>query len=181
MIHAVGVIELKSIAKGVEACDNALKSAEIRMISAHSACPGKYEMLFTGEISAVQAALDHVNDRFGQYVIDSVLMGRIDESVIKALMGAQEQTTPGAVGIIETYSAASAIKAADTAVKTAEVQIVDLRVSRGMGGKGVVILTGSIGSVSAAVEAGSAHAKQQGLLTASSVMAAPHEEVWQYI
>ena len=28
MLYAVGVIEIKSIAKGVEACDEALKSAE---------------------------------------------------------------------------------------------------------------------------------------------------------
>ena len=43
---------MKSIAKGIEACDSALKSADVRMISAHASCPGKYEMLLTGEISA---------------------------------------------------------------------------------------------------------------------------------
>lgn len=181
MLHAVGVIELKSIAKGMEACDSALKSANVRMISAHSACPGKYEMLLTGEISAVQAAIDQVRARFGQYVIDTVLLGRIEEAVICALLGGQAQPKPGAVGIIETYTAASAIKAADTAVKTAEVEIVDLRVSRGMGGKGVVIITGSIGAVSAATEAGSDYAKREGLFAASSVMAAPHEDLWQYM
>lgn len=34
--------------------------------------------------------------------------------------------------MIETFSASSAIKAADTAVKTSKVEIYDLRVSRGM-------------------------------------------------
>jgi microcompartment protein CcmL/EutN len=85
------------------------------------------------------------------------------------------------VGIIETFTAASAIKAADTAVKTAEVEICDLRIARGMGGKGVVVITGGIGAVTAAVEAGSDYAKQQGLFAASSVMAAPHEDLFKYI
>ena len=51
MLYAVGVIEIKSIAKGVEACDDALKSAESRLVSAHASCPGKYEMILTGELS----------------------------------------------------------------------------------------------------------------------------------
>ncbi len=181
MINAVGVIEMKSIAKGIEACDSALKSADVRMISAHASCPGKYEMLLTGEISAVRAAMDQVKERYAHYVLDTILLGRIEEAVIRALMGVQAQPQQGAVGIIETFTAASAIKAADAAVKTAEVEIVDLRVSRGMGGKGVAIITGSVGAVTAAVEAGSDYGKQQGLFMASTVMAAPHADLWQYI
>ena len=69
MINAVGVIEMKSIAKGIEACDSALKSADVRMISAHASCPGKYEMLLTGEISAVRAAMDQVKERYAHYVL----------------------------------------------------------------------------------------------------------------
>ena len=47
-----------------------------------------------------------------------------------------------------------------------------------MGGKGVVMLTGDIGDVSAAVEAGSNYAKEQAMLSSYSVIAAPHEELW---
>ena len=79
----------------------------------------------------------------------------------------------------ETFSASSAIKAADIAVKTARVTIYDLRVSRGMGGKGVVLLTGEIGDVSAAVEAGAEYASGEGMLSATSVIAAPHGELWE--
>ncbi len=181
MLYAVGVIEIKSIAKGVEACDSALKSAGVRLISAHPSCPGKYEILLTGALSDVQTAIERVKAFFGSYIVDSVLMGRIDETVIKALMGAQTAVAKGALGIIETFSAASAIKAADAAVKTSRVEILDLRVSRGMGGKGVVMLTGEVSDVTAAVEAGGDYAKSQGLYCTSSVMAAPHEDLWQYL
>jgi microcompartment protein CcmL/EutN len=181
MFKAIGVIELKSIPKGVEATDAALKSAGVELVSAHPACPGKYEMILTGSISNVTAAVSHVLARFDGYVIDSSVMGRIDEQVIKALFGTQTTAKKGSLGLIETYSAATSIKAADIAVKTARVEIFDLRVSRGMGGKGVVLLTGEVGDVTAAVEAGANYAKTTGTLSSTSVIAAPHEDLWNQL
>ena len=178
MYKSIGVIELKCVPKGVEAADAALKSAGIDMVSAHPSCPGKYEIILTGSISNVTAAIEHVKGKFDGYVIDSSVMGRIDEQVISALFSTNEGKREGSLGLIETYSAASAIKAADIAVKTARVEIYDLRVSRGMGGKGVVMLTGEVGDVSAATEAGAEYASGLGMLSATSVIAAPHEDLW---
>lgn len=181
MFKSIGVIELKNVPKGVEATDDALKSAGVEMVSAHPSCPGKYEIILTGSISNVMAAIDHVTGKFENYVIDSSVMGRIDEQVITALFGTQQSEKKGSLGLIETFSAATCIKAADIAVKTARVEIFDLRVSRGLGGKGVVIITGEIGDVTAAVEAGANYAKGAGMLSATSVIAAPHEELWNQI
>ena len=181
MYQSVGVIELKSMAKGIEATDAALKSAGIRLVSSHPACPGKYEMIITGTISNVSAAVEHVKERFDDKLIDSSIMGRIDEQVITALFGTVSAQKSGSLGVIETYSAASAIKAADIAVKTAKVEIFELRVSRGMGGKGMVLITGDIGDVTAAVEAGAQYAQNQGLFCNSSIIAAPHEALWEQI
>ena len=179
MYKAIGVIELKNIPKGVEAADAALKSAGIEMVSAHPSCPGKYEIVLTGSISNVTAAISHVTSRFDGYVIDSSVMGRIDEQVIRALFSTQEGKREGSLGIIEAFSAASAIKAADIAVKTAKVTIFELRVSRGMGGKGIVLVTGDVGDVTAAVKAGADYAAGKGLFAHSAVIAAPHEELWE--
>ena len=178
MYKAIGVIELKSIPKGVEAADAALKSAGVEMVSSHPSCPGKYEIILTGSISNVTAAVNHVCARFEGSVIDSSVMGRIEEQVIAALFGTLPAKKGGSLGLIETYSASSAIKAADIAVKTARVEIYDLRVSRGMGGKGIVMLTGDIGDVTAAVEAGANYAKEGAMLSSYSIIAAPHEELW---
>lgn len=181
MFKSIGVIELKNIPKGVEATDDALKSAGVEVVSAHPACPGKYEIILTGSISNVTAALGHVTAKFENYVIDSSIMGRIDEQVITALFGTQKSEKRGSLGLIETFSAATCIKAADIAVKTARVEIFDLRVSRGIGGKGVVLVTGEVGDVTAAVEAGGNYAKGAGMLSATSVIAAPHEDLWEQI
>ncbi|MBQ4510833.1 MAG: BMC domain-containing protein [Clostridia bacterium] len=179
MYKAIGVIELKSIPKGVEAADAALKSAGVEMVSSHPSCPGKYEIVLTGSISNVTVAVEHIENKFDGYVIDASVMGRIDEQVIKALFGTQTGEQSGSLGIVETFSAASAIKAADIAVKTAKVEIYDLRVSRGMGGKGVVMLTGEIGDVTAAIEAGANYAKSVSMLSSYTVIAAPHKDLWK--
>ena len=102
MIYAVGVLELKSIPVGVEACDDALKASGVRLISAHPSCPGKYEILLTGSISDVQTAVDHVKMKFGTYVLDCTVMGRIDPTVVTALLGAQPEAPHGALGCLET-------------------------------------------------------------------------------
>ena len=181
MYKAIGVIELKNIPKGVEAADAALKSAGIEMVASHPSCPGKYEIIITGTISNVTASIDVVRSRFSAALIDTSVMGRIDPAVITALFGTQNVAREGSVGVIETFSAASAIKAADIAVKTAKVTIYDLRISRGMGGKGIVIMTGDVGDVTASVESGAKHAADLGLLGNTTVIPAPHKELWEQL
>ena len=66
-------------------------------------------------------------------------------------------------------------------MKTARVQIYDLRVSRGIGGKGMVLVTGDVGDVSAAVKAGADYAAQNGLFANSAVIPSPHEELWEQL
>ena len=178
MYQAVGVIELKSIAAGIEATDAALKSAGVRLVSAHPVCPGKFEIMLTGSIADVTAAEEHVKERFASTLVDVSLMGRIDPQVITALYGTVAPERKGSLGIIETYSAASIVKAADIAVKTAKVAIYELRLSRGMGGKGIVLVTGDVGDVTAAVEAGAKHAQEQSMLNNYTIIPAPHEELW---
>ncbi len=178
MYQAIAVIELKSIARGIEAADTALKSAGVRLVSSHASCPGKYEIILTGAVSDVTAAAEVVRARYDDRMIDSCIIGRIDEQVITALFGTQPGEERGALGIIEAFSAAATVKAADIAVKTARVSIHELRLSRGMGGKGMVLVVGDVGDVTAAVEAGAQHAKDQGLFCNSAIIPAPHEELW---
>ena len=101
MYQAIGVIELKSLAQGVSATDAALKSAGVSLVTAHPSCPGKYEIMLTGTIADVTAAVDHVSERFEESIIDASVMGRIDEQVISALFGSQAGERSGSLGIID--------------------------------------------------------------------------------
>ena len=58
----IGFLELNSIAKGVEAADRILKTAETELIFAKAGCPGKYYILFSGEVAAVTSSLEAGKD-----------------------------------------------------------------------------------------------------------------------
>lgn len=60
MLETIGFLELNSIAKGVEAADAILKAADTRLLFAKAGCPGKYYILFTGEVAAVRSSLKQV-------------------------------------------------------------------------------------------------------------------------
>ena len=56
------------------------------------------------------------------------------------------------LGILETYDAASIIEAADQAAKTAIVDLIELRIAKGMCGKSYMLLTGEVSAVEASIE-----------------------------
>ena len=78
MAKAIGMLEYMNVPTGVRAADTVLKTSQVEMLEAQTVCPGKYIMLFTGEISAVKASLE----AGGQYdgLIDSFFTGRIDRT-----------------------------------------------------------------------------------------------------
>ena len=174
---AIGVLELTSIARGFEAADDMAKAAEVRLLVAKPVCPGKFLIVIAGEVAGVSAAIAAGRNKAGACFVDDLLLPNIHPDVIPAFYGISESKTPEALGFVETFSVAAAIEAADAGVKTAAVDLIELRLALGMGGKSFVVFSGQISSVKAAVEAGCALASQKGLLTASSVIPAPDEQI----
>ena len=82
---------------------------------------------------------------------------------------------------METFSAAAAIVAADTAAKTALVELIELRLARGMCGKSYLLLTGEIAAVEAAIERAKSGAGENGMFLDSAVIPRPDEKFWQKI
>lgn len=181
MMISIGVVEISNIVKGYVACDGILKTAAVEMVMAQPVCPGKFVMIFGGSIASVTAACDYASLTFGDYIIDVQKFGNIEKRVFDGLNGACESSYTGALGIVETFSAAACILAADAALKAANVELCDIRIARGMGGKSFVSVTGSVGAVTAATEAGAMKAMSDGLLVDKDVIAAPHGDLWQYI
>jgi ethanolamine utilization protein EutM len=78
-----------------------------------------------------------------------------------------------AIGLIETKGLVALVEATDSMAKAANVQIVK-RVSIG-GGLVTTVVTGDVGSVRAAVEAGAQAAQQVGELVGSHIIPRPAE------
>lgn len=81
----------------------------------------------------------------------------------------------GALGMIETKGLVGSIEAADAMVKAANVNIVG-KVHVG-GGIVTVLVTGDVGAVKAATEAGSAAAQRVGEVLSVHVIPRPHNEL----
>jgi ethanolamine utilization protein EutM len=78
-----------------------------------------------------------------------------------------------AIGLVETKGLVSLVEATDAMAKAANVQIVK-RISIG-GGLVTTVVSGDVGSVRAAVEAGASAAQQVGELVSSHVIPRPAE------
>ena len=178
-METIGFLELNSIAKGVEAADAILKAAEVELIFARAVCPGKYNVMFTGEVAAVTASLEAGAALGGACVVDSVVIPRVHPQVIQAINQMTEPGDVNAVGIMEFYSITSAVLAADAAVKAADVQLIDVRLGLGIGGKSFVVLTGEVAAAREAVRCGEESAAGKGLLLSSVVIPSPRPEVFQ--
>jgi microcompartment protein CcmL/EutN len=180
MKQALGMVEFKTVASGITATDLMLKTADVTVVQANPVCPGKYLATISGEISAVKAAIEAAERNNPAMLIDKFLLGNPHESVTPAISGALDVRERGAIGIIETFTAASAVVAADTAAKTALIELVEIRLAKGMCGKSYIIMTGSVSSVTAAVERAKAGI-EDGMFLDSSVIAGPDERLWESI
>lgn len=181
MKNAVGLLEFNSIAAGVEVIDSVIKSAQIQLIQALPVCPGKYIAMFYGDVGSIQSAVEMGKEENNNYLIDSFILANVHDDVIPALTGTTEVKNLKALGIIETFSVASGIIAADTAAKTAQVSLLEIRTARGMGGKSLVFFTGDVGSVSMAVERSSQAVGDEGLLVNKSIIPSVHKDLWDKI
>lgn len=85
----------------------------------------------------------------------------------------KEQIMNDAIGLIETKGLLPLIEATDAMAKAANVEIVK-RVDVG-GGLVTTVVSGDVGSVRAAVEAGASAASQVGELLSSHIIARPSE------
>ena len=177
MMETIGFLELNSIAKGIEAADIVLKTAAVNLIFSRSGCPGKYYLLFTGEVAAVQASIDAGCRIGGDHVVDSCVIPRVHPQVIKAINQTSMPETMQAVGVMEYFSVTASVYSADAAVKAADVDLVDVRLGTGIGGKSFVILTGEVAAVSEAVKAGIRTPNAEGMLVSSVVIPSPHPEL----
>lgn len=173
-MESIGFLELNSIAKGIEAADIVLKTAAVDLIFSRAGCPGKYYLLFTGEVAAVQASLDAGSAVGADHVVDRCLIPRVHPQVIRAVNMTNMPETMQAVGVMEFFSVTASVYSADAAVKAADVELVDVRLGTGIGGKSFVVLTGEVAAVTEAVKAGIHTPSAEGMLVSSVVIPSPH-------
>jgi microcompartment protein CcmL/EutN len=180
-LKAIAMIELNSIAKGVQAADEMLKSADVQLVMAQPICAGKYMALVTGDVDSVERASEIGKEVAGEFLVDDFVIPNVHPSVFPALTATTRIQDIDSLAVIETFSVASSILAADAAAKTADVDIIEIRCATGLGGKSFLYLTGDVSSVNSAVEAGIDVLQGTGLILSHVVIPSPSRDIGRTI
>jgi microcompartment protein CcmL/EutN len=165
---ALGLIETASIARGVEALDALLKRARVDVLLTSVLPRGKYLILFGGGVAEVEEALKAGLEIAGGSVLDHFLIPSVHPQLPAAIKGRVAVAGLDAVGLIETRDVASSVYAGDAAAKAAAITLIEAR--QQPGGKGLVVMTGEVGAVRAAVAAGVASLRDPAGLVAEVVI-----------
>ena len=177
--NAIGIIELSSIARGFEVQDAVLKFTSIEKLIARTICSGKYLIMVRGEVGDVEACLQQARETGDYAVINALIIPQVDEKVFPAIAGTALLESPRVDGmlILETFSVAAAVKAADYAVKEADIHLLRIHAAMAIGGKGLVVMTGNIEALKSALRPAVDYLGEDGTLGAYTLITQPHEEV----
>ena len=179
----IGLLELGSVARGIEVADAVLWEADVEMLFSEPVQPGKYVMLFTGSVDDVRSALARGVEVARCDLMEQLIITQVHDQVVSALRrrGGRVNGSLDAVGVVETTTVAASVLSADRALKTATVDMLELRIANGLGGKSFFTLTGEVSDVRSSIAAGARQADERGQLTREVVIPRPHPNLVNHL
>lgn len=181
---AIALLETSSIAAGLEMTDAILWESDIELLFATHVQPGKYVVLFTGSIEDLRSALRRGAEVARGDLVDQLFIPQVHPGVCEALKRATNEGPKSeldAVGVLETTTVASCIAAADIALKEAAVDLLELRIANGLGGKSYASMMGEVSDVRSAIQAGARSAEAVGRLARHVVIPKPHPDLASHL
>ena len=180
-LNSIGLIELSSVAAGYLVQDVMLKAGSVQLLLARSICSGKFLIVVAGDVTSVDAALAAGATAAGASLIEGKQIARLHPAVLQAISNAVDidPDQMRAIGVVETFSAASIIAVADAAIKAANVALLRIHLAMALGGKGFVLMAGEVSSLQEAVTVGSRVAAEEGMLVGKCVIPAPSPELFR--
>lgn len=175
--ESLGLVEFNSIAAGIEAMDQMVKRSSVELVVGRTICSGKYLSIVRGDVGAVEESVAAGVKTGDIHVVDTIVIPNLHPQIFPAISAVSDVSVLESVGVVEVFGAPSAIVAADHSVKAADVQLIEIRIANGIGGKTFYTLTGSESAVRSAVEAGCFSIRDTGLLMKSVVIPAPHSNI----
>ncbi len=174
---SIGMIETSNVVRGIEAADAMLKAADVTLMLNRSVCSGKYVVLVQGDVGAVRSSVAAGAEVAADALVDEMVLPHVHPAVLPALGNVCQPGALDALGIVETFSVATMLEAADGAAKTAPIDIMEMRLAMALGGKAFLTFTGQLAAVTAAVDSAAAVARGKGLLVDTTVIANPRPEI----
>jgi len=181
LTRPLGMLEWDGIAQGHLAADALLKEANVDVLTVRPVTPGRFVAVFCGEVEEVRVALQRGIEVGGDSVIDSLFLPAPHPGLVPAIGARTRIDAIDAVGVIETLSLCSLLLAADGAAKRAGVDLIEIRLAMGLGGKAFCVLAGEVSDVESAIDRGTELARERGHHLRSVVIPGPDPRTVQYL
>ncbi|MEE9582068.1 MAG: BMC domain-containing protein [Acidimicrobiia bacterium] len=176
MNPAIGLFEFDSVAAGIAAADAMAKRAPIGDLVTGSVQPGRYLVLVAGDVASVEESMEAGRETSAGSLIAEIVLHDVHQGLAAALRGERIPGPVEALGVIETGSVAPLLAAADAGLKGAGVDLLEVNVADGLGGKAYLLFGGAVSDVEAAVSIGTSRVDVSELVGAV-VIPQLHEEL----
>lgn len=170
------MVETASIARGFVVLDALTKRAPVVVRTARPVSPGKFVILYGGAVEAVRESHDAALESAGSNLIDELFLPGAHAALLAAVDQSIVAADGESAGIVEMSTVASAVLAADVALKAVDVSVLRMHLAVGVGGKGWFSITGALADVQAALDAVRDNVREDRLV-AIELIAQPHGEV----
>ena len=150
---ALSMLLLDEVPPGLTVLDALAKEADVEVLQTGTVHGGRYLILFGGEVGPVERSWRRALDTAGTHVVDEVLLPHAEARLAPAIRtGVIRWPAPGdTLGVLQAVTPPALVRAVDAALKGALVDLVELRVGDGLGGKAIASLWGETHDVEAAI------------------------------
>lgn len=177
---ALALLEVDAVATGLRCVDAMVKRAAVEVLEANLVEPGRFLVLFAGDVAEVDESMDAAREAAGGALCGQMMLPFVHPAVLSGLRGAEKRASADeldTLGVIEGTGIASVLEACDRALKDADVELVGLRVAGGLGGRAFFVVCGPQHDVEAAIEVGTAVLQRHEQLHRTECIARPHAEL----
>lgn len=176
----LALLEIGSLARGYVVADALAKTAAVQFLMVNAVTPGKLLVLYTGPLADVELAHAVGLRQAADDLIDQLLLPQADRQILTALE-AEPSGTIEALGLVECLTVAAGLLAADAAAKAAPVRLLSLRAARGIGGRTMMLMTGRLSDVEAALAAATRAAELRQALHRSLIVPSLHPDLARHL
>jgi len=153
---AVAMLQIVDVPRGLRALDALAKEAPVDVLAAGTVQCGHYLIAFRGQVDATERSFARARAIADGVTLDSVLLPDAEARIVPAfrdgVVRAPSRAGGDALGVVSSVACPILLGAIDAALKGARVDLVELRVADGLGGKALATLWGDLADVEAAIE-----------------------------
>jgi microcompartment protein CcmL/EutN len=175
-LPAIALIEFSSVAAGAYAADRMVKRSPVELLRAGTVQPGKYVILIGGGTAEVEESYREGMQAATAEIIDEVFLPQVHPRVVEALDGDRRYKKYESLVVLETSTIAAIVRATDAAAKGAMIEVAELRLGSGLGGRGLAILTGDRTDIEAAADIATRSLAGRDVTLCHSIVSNVHEQ-----